>query len=121
MTQPCVLVAEDELIVGVDLCNTVEEAGFKVEGPFVSLQSARASIAQHKPDLAILDVRLQDGESYALAEDLIAADVPVIFHSGQVSPAEVSARYPQAIACSKPCPPNRIISIMHEVLQHAPA
>ncbi|MGI9374645.1 MAG: response regulator [Tsuneonella suprasediminis] len=117
MNQPCVLVAEDELIIGMDLCNTVAEAGFVVEGPFDTAQSARQAIAEHRPDIAILDVRLEDGESYALAEALIAEDVPVIFHSGQVSPEEVAARFPEVKACSKPCPPDQIISMMREALE----
>ena len=32
-----VLVAEDELIVGYDLCDTVAEAGYMVEGPYDDL------------------------------------------------------------------------------------
>ena len=35
-----VLVAEDELIVGYDLCDTVAEAGYMVEGPYDDLSSA---------------------------------------------------------------------------------
>lgn len=119
MTQPCVLVAEDELIIGVDLCDTVEEAGFAVEGPYDTARSAIDAIERRKPDLAILDVRLDDGEVFPLAERLMAANVPVIFHSGQVTPSEVSDRYPQAMALAKPCPPNRIIATMREALAAA--
>lgn len=117
MTQPCVLVAEDELIIGIDLCNTVAEAGFAVEGPFDTARSAQEAISRHRPDIAILDVRLEDGESFALAEALIAEDIPVIFHSGQVSPEEVSARFPQVMACTKPCPPDQMIAMMQEALR----
>ncbi|MGN6499248.1 MAG: response regulator [Tsuneonella sp.] len=116
MTQPCVLVAEDELIIGVDLCDTVEEAGYRVEGPYDTLDSAMLSVQRHKPDVAILDVRLDDGEVFPLAEALMREDVPVIFHSGQFSPGEVRARFPQAQACAKPCPPNQMIDMVREAL-----
>lgn len=115
----CVLVAEDELIIGVDLCDTVEEAGYEVEGPFGSTSSAMESLERRTPDIAILDVRLDDGVVYPLADRLIAANVPVIFHSGEVSPREVAGRYPQALALTKPCPPNEIIATMREVLAAA--
>ncbi len=118
MTQR-VLVAEDELIIGVDLCDTVEEAGYEVEGPYDTARSAIDAFERRAPDLAILDVRLDDGEVYPLAERLMAANVPVIFHSGEVSPKEMQGRYPQALSLAKPCPPNRIIDIMREALAAA--
>ena len=86
MSLQCVLVAEDEMIIGVDLCDTVEEAGYEVAGPYDTASSAIDSLERRKPDLAILDVRLDDGEVYPLADALIAANVPVIFHSGEVTP-----------------------------------
>lgn len=116
MTQPCVFVAEDEFIVAYDLCDTVEEAGYAVEGPFADISSAMLALQKRKPDVAILDVELDDGYSFQLAEHLIAEDVPVIFHSGQFTPSEVAKRFPQAIACSKPCPPDKLLSKVHQVL-----
>ena len=56
-----VLVAEDEFIIGCDLCHTVEEAGYIVEGPFEDLSSTMLAFQKNKPDIAILDVQLEDG------------------------------------------------------------
>lgn len=119
MTMQCVLVAEDEMIIGVDLCDTVEEAGYEVAGPYDTASSAIDALERRRPDLAILDVRLDDGEVYPLADALIAANVPVIFHSGEVSPDEVNGRYPDAHALAKPCPPNEMIATMREALAAA--
>jgi DNA-binding response OmpR family regulator len=116
MTQPCILVAEDELIIGVDLCDTVEEAGFRVEGPFDTTSSAMDAARACRPDVAILDDRLDDGEVFPLAEALIRDNVPVIFHSGQVSPEEVASLYPHAQTCAKPCPPGDMIAMVREAL-----
>ncbi|MXO74274.1 response regulator [Altererythrobacter aerius] len=113
------LVAEDEMIIGVDLRHTVEEAGYEVAGPYDTTQSACDAVDRRTPDLAILDVRLEDGEVFPLAEKLQAANVPIIFHSGEVSPDEVSRRFPDALALAKPCPPNRIIATMREALAEA--
>ena len=115
----CVLVAEDELIIGFDLCDTVQEAGFEVAGPYDTAQSASEAVDRRTPDLAILDIKLDDGDVYPLAEKLMAANVPVIFHSGNVGPDEVSERFPRAHALAKPCPPDRIISTMQEALAAA--
>ena len=98
-----VLVAEDELIVGYDLCDTVAEAGYMVEGPYDDLSSAMLAYQKSKPDIAILDVQLGDG----------------IFHSGQLSPAEVALRFPRAQALAKPCPPAAVIDSIQRAAAHA--
>lgn len=116
MRMPRVLVAEDEAIVALDMCDTVEEAGFEIEGPHNNVSSAMLALQKHRPDIAILDVELDDGDTFKLAEQLMAEDVPVIFHSGQFSPDEVARRFPNAIACSKPCPPNEILEKMQVAL-----
>ena len=119
MAHPVILVAEDEPIVAHDLCDTVEEAGFIVEGPFDDASSAMLAFQKHKPDLAILDINLAGGTAYSLAEKMMAEDVPVIFHSGEVTSAEVQALYPNASALSKPCPPNVILDTVQQALDSA--
>ena len=116
MKQQTILVAEDEPIVGWDLCDTVEEAGYAVEGPFEDISSAMLAYQKHKPDAAILDVQLGDGIVYPLAEKLMAENIPVIFHSGHHGPGEVNERYPEASALSKPCPPADVIQTVQRVL-----
>lgn len=116
MKQPVILVAEDEPLIALDLCDTVETAGYAVDGPFQDISSAMLSFQKHKPDLAILDVELADGNVFPLAERLLAEDVPVIFHSGNFRPHEVIARFPTACTLSKPCPPAHIIDSVQQVL-----
>ena len=111
-----VLVAEDELIIGHDLCDTVQEAGYVVEGPFHEIASAALSFQKCKPDLAILDVQLGDGVVYPLAEKMMAENVPVIFHSGQLTPDEVHRTFPSARALAKPCPPAEVLQTMQDAL-----
>ena len=116
MDQPVILIAEDETIVGLDLCHTIEEAGYEVEGPHADLNSAMLAFQKRRPDLAILDIRLNDTVVYSFAEKLIQEDVPVIFHSGHLPLDEVDARFPDAPALSKPCPPGEILSQVHSTL-----
>ncbi|WP_375290274.1 response regulator [Qipengyuania sp.] len=118
MKSPVILVAEDEAIIAYDLCETIESAGFTVAGPFDDPSSALLSAQTEKPDIAILDIKLFGGTTaYALAEKLIAEDIPVIFHSGQVTVEEVRERFPQAWALSKPCPPGEILERVSEALR----
>lgn len=116
MTQPKILVAEDEFIIAFDLCDTVEEAGFEVEGPHSDISSAMLAFQKDKPDLAILDVQLGDGNVFPLAQKLMEEDIPVIFHSGQFSSEEVEERFPGAKALSKPCPPSVMLNTVSQAL-----
>ena len=118
MTQR-ILVAEDEMIVAFDLCETVEEAGFQVEGPHSGISGAMLAFQKEKPDLAILDIQLSDGSVYPLAQKLADENVPIIFHSGRHSKAEVAVHFPDATTLAKPCPPADMISAMQQALQTA--
>lgn len=117
--RPTVLVVEDEFIIALDLSETVKDLGYELEGPFEASEDAIEAIAAEMPDLAILDVFTSDGEVYPLADKLAEAGVPIIFHSGHVPPDEVRSRYPQAQACSKPCPPDRLIDAMQVAVARA--
>jgi len=115
-TRPTVLVVEDEFIIALDLSETVKDLGYVLEGPFADKQNAFTAIGKGMPDCAILDVFTQDGEVFPLADALTEAGVPIIFHSGHVSAEEMRRRYPQAIACSKPCPPDHLIDMLQQAL-----
>lgn len=116
MTLPRILVAEDEMIIALDLCNTVSEAGYLIEGPHTDIASAALAIQKCKPDVAILDLGLHDGETFQLAEHLAAEQVPVIFYTGRYTKAEMAERFPAALSCSKPCPPAEIITMVQRAL-----
>ncbi|MEM6857770.1 MAG: response regulator [Pseudomonadota bacterium] len=114
-----ILVAEDEPIIAFDLCDTVEEAGYEVEGPFSGVSSASEACENDKPDLAILDIKLGDGEVFALARQLEADNVPIIFHSGSLTRDEVKEQFPSATTLIKPCPPAEVIGAVSDALSGA--
>jgi two-component system, response regulator PdtaR len=111
-----ILVAEDEFITAFDLCDTFEEAGYEVEGPHAGISSAMLACQKEKPDLAILDIELADGLSYELAQKLIDDNVPVILHSERAERDAIAARFPQAVALTKPCPPAMLLDAVGRVL-----
>lgn len=114
---PSVLVVEDEFIIALDLSETVCDLGLRVIGPFGNNTNALTAIAKQLPDLAILDVYIADGDVFPVADFLAEAGVPIIFHSGHVSSAEMQRRYPTAQAANKPCPPDQLISMMKIALE----
>jgi CheY-like chemotaxis protein len=77
-----ILVVEDEIVVALDLSDIVEELGGAVVGPVSQLARGLALAESEELDAAILDVNLGDGSSFALADSLLADEVPVIFATG---------------------------------------
>ena len=60
-----IFIAEDSLIVRERLIGMIEEVGgMEVVGQTGSASEARAQIARLEPDVALLDVRLSDGNSF---------------------------------------------------------
>ena len=116
--RPKVLVVEDEFIIALDVSETVRDLGYALEGPYEDKQRAFLAIEDELPDCAILDVFTGDGEVYPLADALTEAGVPIIFHSGHVSPSEVRERYPEAWACAKPCSPDKLIDVIRAAVEH---
>ncbi|WP_010545262.1 response regulator [Sphingomonas elodea] len=102
------MLIEDELFVALDVQDVVEEAGFAVDGPYVSVAEALEAVAARLPGCAILDVRLIDGEVFPAADVLRDAGVPIIFHSGHADAMSLRGRYPHAVVCSKPCSPRAL-------------
>lgn len=119
MEQKFVMIAEDEPVIGLDLCLTVAEAGCEVDGPLPDVSAAMLSYQKRKPDLAILDIDLGRDNVFPLAETLLAEDVKVIFHSALYSPEEVQQRFPQAVILEKPCPPGALLETVQRVLETA--
>ena len=114
-----ILVAEDEFVTAFDLCDTFEEAGYEVEGPHAGISSAMLACQKAKPDLVILDTELCDGNTYELAQKLIDDHVPVILHSERADRDALAARFPQAVALAKPCPPADLLDMVTRVLADA--
>jgi len=112
-----VLLVEDELFVALDLQDTIENAGFSVDGPYISVASAMSALGSVLPDCAILDVRLADGEVYPVAEALAAAGIPFIFHSGHADASMLVERFPSAVVCGKPCSPAQLRDTLKRVTE----
>ncbi len=80
--RPTVLIAEDNPLIAVSYEEIVTEAGLSVGGSFASRESAEEWLSVHSPDVAILDVTLQDGNSAELAKKLCGREIPFLVVSG---------------------------------------
>ncbi len=81
MTPSSILIVEDEAIVALDLRLQLQELGYQVVGVAASGEAALALAARHRPQLILMDVRLQGPmDGIATAEILLQRHrIPLIF------------------------------------------
>jgi two-component SAPR family response regulator len=77
-----VLIVEDDYFQAADYRDLLTEAHCLVLGPVSTEQEALDLLVHEVPDIAILDLNLGSGTSFALARFIRAQDIPVCFATG---------------------------------------
>src|SRR5690349_11606983 len=77
-----VLIVEDEYIVAKDLQLILEQAGYTVNGIASSVIEAEENLRKHKPDLVLLDIRLEGAlTGIDLAKKLRSENIAFVYLS----------------------------------------
>ncbi len=73
-----VLVVEDEVLVALDYCQTLADAGAEIVGPFHTVQDALKCMHKSHIDVAVLDYALADRTSDPLQSVLESCAIPFV-------------------------------------------
>ena len=73
-----VLVVEDEVLVALDYCQNLQEAGAEVVGPFHTVDDALNCMGKGRIDVAVLDCALADRNSDDLQNMLESREIPFV-------------------------------------------
>jgi DNA-binding response OmpR family regulator len=106
-----ILLVEDEFLIALEVERTLQAAHGEVVGRAANV--ARAMKLADTPNLsaAILDFRLQFGNSFPVASKLRADGVPFIFYTATTIP-ELPAAWPGVPIVMKPASPVRLVSVL---------
>lgn len=77
-----ILLVEDEPLIAFALEDLVTELGFEAVGPVYRLEDALALAAEAEVDAAILDVNLNEAQSFPVADLLQQRGIPFLFATG---------------------------------------
>jgi CheY-like chemotaxis protein len=116
-----VLVVEDEAVVAIDLVAMLEDMGAEVGGTAASGVQALRKARALRPQLAVVDIRLKDGETGIEAARVMAEEmgVAIIFasaHTDAMLAAQMSA-LPEAARLTKPYTVTQLADAARRVLQ----
>jgi CheY-like chemotaxis protein len=117
-----VLVVEDEYLIAMDLCQSLESRGVNVIGPLPSVEDALRLIQGVSTlDGAILDINLHGKMVYPLADALTERRIPYIFATGYDATA-LPERYQRIPRCEKPVHIGAVLELIerHIAQQYPP-
>jgi CheY-like chemotaxis protein len=110
-----VLIVEDEAVIAGLIETILSEAGYSIVGPVATLERALATIEREPFDAALLDVRINGHDAYAVADVLMKRGIPFIFVSG-FTRKQMLAAYRHCAYIAKPFTPDAILALLEEVV-----
>ncbi len=115
-----VLLVDDEEIILADLAHTLCKQGYEIAGTAASGREAIEAAAVNKPDLVLMDVRLQGNTDGVEAARQIrqTSDVPILFVTAHarvlaLEMAELPGRYGWI---AKPFSPSQLRETIESIL-----
>lgn len=119
--QPLVLIGEADSLVGLDLSDALESAGYRVLGPFATTGEALAALDQDSPTLAVIDIALKDGSCTRLADELRLRRVPFLVHSVHRYDKSHPVSFQGAPWLVKPASPWELVALLNAITSSSPA
>jgi len=112
-TSLTVLIAEDEMMIGMALEDALTEAGYTIAGLFATCSTALEWLNKHRVDAAVIDFILRDGNSVELLRELKTRGVPILLHSGL---DEVPAEFRELPFVIKPTALDQVINALDKLM-----
>jgi DNA-binding NtrC family response regulator len=114
-----ILLVEDSWHVGNAIRRLLRVLGAEVAGPAAAIADAERLIAECKPDVAIVDINLRDGEqANPLLERLQEQGIPVIVITGYTAAPLTSATVEAVL--QKPVSVERFLAVLRPIVAKLP-
>jgi CheY-like chemotaxis protein len=112
---PCVLIVEDDILLGMAIGICVEDAGYEVAGLARSVEAALETLSHETVDAALLDVNLQGELVYPVANALAERGVPFVFVTAH-PPRDIPEKHRHRPVVPKPYYDAAICAALESVL-----
>jgi CheY-like chemotaxis protein len=112
---PCVLIVEDDVLLGMAIGLCVQDAGYEVAGLARSVEAALETLSNETVDAALLDVNLQGELVYPVANALAERGVPFVFVTAH-PPRDIPEKHRHRPVVPKPYYDAAICAALESVL-----
>lgn len=113
--RPSILVVEDEWIIAELIAVTLQDDGYEVIGPVGSVAEAMRLIKVGHVRAALLDVCLGSEQSFPIADELLATNVPFAFMTG-FGAVDLPPKYRGFATLGKPIAPGELVKALRRLL-----
>src|SRR5215472_8264091 len=110
-----VLIVEDEAMIAGLIESILRKGGWSVVGPVATLERALETIERERLDAALLDVRINGRDVYAVADVLMGRGIPFVFVSG-FARKQMPPGYRDCAHIAKPFTPQAILALLDDVV-----
>jgi DNA-binding response OmpR family regulator len=111
------LVVEDDALIAMELGERLDEMGYQVMGPAMTLADAdAAATAGERPDAALLDANLAGQSSVGVGAALAARGVPVAFCTGYDEIKNLPPELKNAPLLTKPVSDEKLAATLKQML-----
>lgn len=112
-----ILIVEDDALIAMELSERLDEMGYQVLGPAMTLADAEAAAAQgERPDAALLDANLAGQSSVPAGVALAARGVPVAFCTGYDEVKNLPPELKGAMVLTKPVSDEKLAAALKQML-----
>ena len=109
------MIVEDDVLLALDLADTLRDAGLTILGPFGTVDAALDAVRADRPAGAILDIDLKGILSFPVADALAAANVPFMWLSA--SSRDVPAAHQARPFLSKPFAAPTLLRVVRRLVK----
>jgi len=111
-----ILIAEDDYFIASELTVVCRDAGADVLGPYATGLEALDAVREHRPDLALLDVCLHDGDSFDAARKALEYRLAIVFLTGYDCETAVPDDLSTETCLEKPFGGEELLKAIHRGL-----
>jgi CheY-like chemotaxis protein len=116
-----VLLVEDDPIISLDTSMTLRSLGADRVDVALTLEEAQALVGQQVPGVAVMDIELRDGKSFALADWLRRQGTACVFTTGHGAELPIPADLQDLPIVAKPYDPEQLRVVLAPFLTRSQA
>ena len=110
-----ILLVEDSWQLGNAMKRLLRVLGADVAGPAATVADAERLVAEHTPDVALIDINLRDGErSNDLVDRLHEQRIPVVIVTGYTAVSIPSGKAEAVL--QKPVSMQALLAVLHPII-----